>query len=414
MGLMGLVCFSHGAVAGEELKTLTFFVGQSTAAVSSVSWPVTFYVGDTVSTSTHSAFIVLNGVSPASGSLTLDLSLDGGNGTCPLSRTIDTTGRNNAFTLLYDVNACIAMSGAGSYTRTLNVTVTGGSVDALSAALALTYQHAVSATLGDTAMKTLLFSMEEGTQPTTIAAGGSATWGLPFYVGDELTSLQGAYVEINGMSVAAASATLDVSLQGGSGSCPLSRVIDTTGTGNAWTLLYDVAPCLDVPSKGSYDRSLLFTATGADVTIATAKLVLTYEFTPPASGYPISAVLISPTFDTAAVNGSSFNWIMWKGSLNSGRIRLRLATSHCANGATDAPGCTSGSWGSGSNFVGPDCTTATFFEQTDTALATPVGCEAQHHNKRYFRYQATLCSDDCVNAGANTPSVSDVIVNWSP
>ncbi len=414
LGLLGLVCFSQGASAGEEIKTLTFFVGQSTSATSSVSWPFTFYVGDTVSTSTHSAFFVVSGVAPASGSLTIDLSLDGGNGTCAVSRTVDTTGRKNAFTLLYDVNACMAVGGAGSHSRTLNVSVTGGSVDALSATLTLTYQYVAPATLGSTAMKTLLFSTEQGTQATTIAAGGNATWDLPFYIGDELTSLEGAYVEIDGMSVAAGSGTLGVTLGGGSGSCPLSRILDTTGIRNQWTLLYDVTNCLDVPGKGNYARSLTFSPTGADVTIASAKLVLTYRFTPPASGYPVSAILLSPTFDTAAVNGSSYNWIMWKGSLNSGRIRLQLATSNCANGATDAPGCTSGSWGSGSNFIGPDCTIGTFYEQTDTALSSALGCDAQHHNKRYFRYKATLCSDDCVSAGGNTPVVNTVIVNWSP
>ncbi len=134
------------------------------------------------------------------------------------------------------------------------------------------------------------------------------------------------------------------------------------------------------------------------------------------SGYPATGELISPIFDTSVVNGASFNSISWKGQLNGGKIRLQLATSNCSNGATNPPTCNAGVWGpSGSDYLGTDCTNAVYYEQTATDEPNEIKCYTNHQNKRYFRYKLIICSSgDCSTAGAQTPQVDDIMVNWSP
>ena len=412
--LLSAAIVFQGVFAVDEIKTISYFVGQATGPSSSVNWPFVFYIGDDI-VSTKSAFFEISGTSGPTANLGIELGLAGGSGSCVLTRTLDTSGRNNEFRLLYDVTSCINADAKGDYSRALTIALTGGSADTLSANFFLTYQHPPPANSGVTAMKTISFGADEGTAPASITAGSNGTLNFSFYIGDNITSLKSAFFEINGISLSSPASSLALALGGGNGTCPLSSVLDTGGRENQFSLLYDVLSCINAPAKGSYSRSITLTPSNADVYIHSAKLTLTYEFTPPASGgYPVSGTLISPTFDTGTANGSSFNWILWRGLLNNGMIRLQLATSNCPNGETNAPACTTGGWGSGSNYLGPDCTTSTFYTQAATELPQEINCPAAHNNKRYFRYKAILCSADCSSAGNATPQVDDIIVNWSP
>ena len=121
------------------------------------------------------------------------------------------------------------------------------------------------------------------------------------------------------------------------------------------------------------------------------------------AGYSATGTLESSTFDTGITDGAAYNSILWTGALNSGKVKLQIATSNSS----------SGPW----NYAGPgvSCDTSTFYEP---AAGTPseidLAC-ASIQNKRYFRYKAILCSaSDCSSSGSNTPQVDDVIVNWSP
>lgn len=121
------------------------------------------------------------------------------------------------------------------------------------------------------------------------------------------------------------------------------------------------------------------------------------------AGYSATGTLESSTFDTGITDGAAYNSILWTGALNSGKVKLQIATSNSS----------SGPW----NYAGPgaSCDTSTFYEP---AAGTPseidLACSGIQ-NKRYFRYKVTLCSaSDCSSSGSNTPQVDDVIVNWSP
>ena len=123
----------------------------------------------------------------------------------------------------------------------------------------------------------------------------------------------------------------------------------------------------------------------------------------------ISGNLISSVFDTTAnSNTIGYNSIMWKGTLggsglNEGNVSFQLATS-------SSP---SGPW----NFYGGNtCGPLDFFSSSPNTPIELKGndCFSAWNNKRYFRYQIKLCSNDCISQGSNTPTVDDIIVNWSP
>ena len=391
--------------AAEEMKTLSFFVGQQTSAASSVSWPFTFYVGDDISTSTKSAFFEISGISPSTANLIATTTLSGGSGSCSLNRTLDNNGRLNKFKIVYDATNCIDVSAKGEYSRTLNV-VFNNPVDALSAKFAITYRFTAPTSNGSTAIKTISYSANEGTASSSVPAGQNIVLNFSPYIGDEIsTSTKSAFFEISGVSLAAGASAIDLSLGGGSGSCSVNRTLDTTGFINKFHILYNVNDCINIFSKGEYSRSLTINASGAAVYVYSAKLVLTYQFTPPsAGGYWATGTFYSPIFDTGAINGASYNWIMWKGTLNggNGKIRLQLATSNSSGGPWTYIGET------------PGCDSSVYFEPL-TDISKEIKCFSSHNNKRYFRYKLIICSSsDCSAAGTNTPQVNDVIVNWSP
>ncbi len=128
-----------------------------------------------------------------------------------------------------------------------------------------------------------------------------------------------------------------------------------------------------------------------------------------ASSLPIAGTLTSSVFDTTSSSGSiSYNSIFWKGTLggaglNEGKVRFQLA-------AADTP---AGPW---DFFGGSTCGALDWFDPLgpDTPIELKgTSCISNLNNKRYFRYKVQLCSLDCVSATSTTPTVDDVIVNWS-
>jgi hypothetical protein len=137
------------------------------------------------------------------------------------------------------------------------------------------------------------------------------------------------------------------------------------------------------------------------------------------AGVIASGTLESSTFDTGRTNGVAFNSFLWQGSLGTGgptvKVKFQLATANCTNGATDPPTCTTNAgWGGSKTsgdgaFLGSDGTSSTYYETSGPGVTVPIQT-IYHNNKRYFRYRVYLSRD----AGAQTPTVQDIIINWSP
>ena len=269
--------------------------------------------------------------------------------------------------------------------------------------------------------RTLTFFLFQET--ATLASGSSVTRNANIFIGDQSPVVKDAFVEVRGVTKQAASQTITLDIRSTSGSVctetfatPRERAFtvnasgkDTrfkllyTGNGSSGvsSLVYCLGQIITVPSGYSFDMKIA--VSGADVSLASARLVVTYQFTPSAapSSLPAIGTLISPTFDTYAVNGANFNWILWKGLKPAGtQVRLQFASADASGGPF--------------TYAGPDCSAATYYEPAaDTAVE--IRCLATHNNKRYFRYRVQLCSSsDCATPGTQNPEVTDVIVNWSP
>ena len=131
---------------------------------------------------------------------------------------------------------------------------------------------------------------------------------------------------------------------------------------------------------------------------ATSSFLTTSTVTLPVTGQVASAIS-----DTGAVNGAAYNSIMWEGTSGTGKVRFQLATSNS----------TSGPW----TFIGgPTCTGSDYYDPGAPDTPVELTCAPQNHNnQRYFKYLVQICSNsDCSTAGITSPTVTSVVVNWSP
>jgi len=131
-----------------------------------------------------------------------------------------------------------------------------------------------------------------------------------------------------------------------------------------------------------------------------------YDYSPFTYGLPITGVLTSIVFNTG-VAAPAYNSILWKGSLNSGKVKFQIAASDFSTGP----------WND-SDFIGSDgttCGSAFWYEPGGPDTPMELGCFAELNNKRFFKYKVQLCSSSlCDVSGAQTPIVTDIIINWSP
>jgi len=128
------------------------------------------------------------------------------------------------------------------------------------------------------------------------------------------------------------------------------------------------------------------------------------------TGGQISGTLTSSVFDTTASSSTvGYNSIMWKGTFggagqNEGKVLFQLAGSASATGP----------W----NFYGGStCGALDFFDSTGPNVPIELkgaSCFSAWNNMRYFRYKVKVCSNNCVASGANSPTINDVMINWSP
>ena len=167
----------------------------------------------------------------------------------------------------------------------------------------------------------------------------------------------------------------------------------TNSTSYHWQAWLTGSASGDSP-KAAYGGNSDTPPAGVDFTISTTTL-------------PPTGDLTSVTFDTGIAD-PAYNSIVWKGTLPATtRVRFRLAASDVSTGP----------WGD-ADFIGSDgvsCGSAYWYEPGGADVPVELGCFSNFNNKRYFRYKVQLCSNsDCSTGGMQTPTVTDVIVNWSP
>lgn len=129
----------------------------------------------------------------------------------------------------------------------------------------------------------------------------------------------------------------------------------------------------------------------------------------------LTGYLESATIDTQIVGGATLNSITWYGTKPSGTlVDFQVAASNCSNGENNPPTCSTGSWsfkGPGGDtglYYGADCPSAATGNSTP---GTPICIDqTQVTNYRYLRYKVRLQSD---TAQSSTPTISDIILNWT-
>lgn len=159
------------------------------------------------------------------------------------------------------------------------------------------------------------------------------------------------------------------------------------------TNYFNTVPGLNPP--GTFNFVLNLKNVGGSISLWQSKIILTY--TP--SKYPPFAELTSPIFDTETT-GAGYNSLYFIGLKPiDTRVKFQLATSNSSTGP----------WTAG-DFLGPDCTFSTYYEPTSD-IPEIINCEQNHNNKRYFRYKVRLESNPNRD---QTPTIYDIIINWSP
>lgn len=110
-----------------------------------------------------------------------------------------------------------------------------------------------------------------------------------------------------------------------------------------------------------------------------------------------TGILTSTVFDTTITGGAGFNTILWQGTQPTGtRVKFQIATSNSSTGP----------W----NYLGPDSTSATYYEPAGPDVQLRLS-KADHDNKRYARYQVTLESNV---EKTYSPLIDDIVIGWSP
>ena len=251
---------------------------------------------------------------------------------------------------------------------------------------------------------------------------------VPFMysISETSPSVQSAFIQITGIAYPAAGTStpgVTISMDDETFSTSRAEFFRTNATprGRSFTLLYDVSAYFAsiVTEPGDYTFIWDALLQNVEYSSLAVELITTYQYEPIDALMPIWGTLDSAVFDTGASIGSGYNALMWRGSLgglsfDQGRVRLQLATSHCANGAGNTPACDDGAlW----QFRGGAlCSADDWFEMEANApldLHT-TGCLSNWNDKRYYRYRVKICSVECSTAGLYPPSVEEVIVNWSP
>src|SRR3989344_1437933 len=244
------------------------------------------------------------------------------------------------------------------------------------------------------------------------AVSTNQTYPFTLYIGDNLTGVTAPLKSLHFIAsgVYTGNGTIAFMIDSDAATTKTFTLPDVGTTPTYFKIDYkDTTDKINPSSAGSYDYSLNFNPSGVTIYGLGIKMEETHRYKPPTcGGMAVYGDLTSAVFDsTDSGSNAGYNSILWKGTLgqgNTGKVKFQFAAS-----ASSA-----GPW----NYYGwATCGALDFFETTGPDSPVELkgtNCFTAWNNKRYFRYKIRICSDDCVAAGTYTPTVEDVIVNWSP
>lgn len=410
--------------AADQVRSTETLIYSSDVAVSgAVNAPFTVYVGDNLAGVTNpikSLFFTVSGVYTGSGSITLTIDSDAATSQAFTLPNVGSAPTSFEFTYK-DPSGMINPSSAGSYNHTLNVVPSGVTLTTFGVRMSETHRYVPAACPDGSTQKVKTNNFLIISSDSSVSA--SRTDSFTLYLGDNMagiaTPLKSLQFTISGVYTGGGTVTMSLNSDVAT---EQAFVLPSVSAPTQYEFIYkDPTSSISPTSAGSYNHTITTNPSGVTLYQLGITAQETHRYAPPAcGGFPIKGDLYSGVFDTTGMaTGASYNSILWKGTLggpgtNQGHVRFQLAASDCANGAIDYPNCGTGSW----SFVGgATCVNTDWFDPG--AADTPYdlqssSCIANWNNKRYYRYAVEICSNDCSTAGTYTPSVDDVIVNWSP
>lgn len=420
---MGVIfSFATVVLAVDQFKSTEVFVGDSdTPITSQTDRSFSLYIGENISgisSPVKSAYFIISGVYTATGSATLNLTInsDGNSSRTFVLPNVGTTP--TPFEILYkDETGLINPSTPGTYNYTLSITPSNMSLYGLSAKLVTTYSYTPPGVCADGASaneKVKTIENFVGNSESAITSQADSQFSI--YVGNNISGvsspIKSAYFVVSGIYTSSGSPAINFKINSDAGSSQTFSLPDVGTTPTPFEIVYkDATGIISPVTSGEYAYTLSATPSGATIYGLGEKLVLTYQYKPNCTaGWPATGELTSAVFDsTASADGPAFNSIMWKGNLggplqDQGKVRFQVAASDSS----------SGPW----SYIGSDgvsCGTNYWYDPGAPNTPIELKCPSYFNNHRYFKYKVQLCSaSDCVSAGNYTPTVTDVVLNWAP
>jgi hypothetical protein len=342
------------------------------------------------------------------GSGSIQFKIDGDSATAKTFSLLNSTRQTQMELVYQDETGKMDVSSAGNYSHILNVIPSGVSLDNLSVKLDTTYQFAPNSCVDGASNNQKVKTTEFYVGQIDGAMGLAATMPFSVYIGDNLTGITDPVKSVYFLITGVYSGPTVLSLNINSGPAK-NFILDTTSYSSDFSLIYkDDSGVINPTSAGSYNYTLNLSQTNSTISSLSVKAILTHQYKPVSCGvsYPPYGDLVSATYDsTANADGAAYNSIMWKGKLggasfDKGQVLFQMAASDSA----------SGPW----NYVGGLTCSASDWFSTVAGSPTQVNCFSALNNKRYFKYKIRICADDCILSGNSTPTVDDVVVNYSP
>ncbi|MBI2450973.1 MAG: hypothetical protein HYV52_01375 [Parcubacteria group bacterium] len=423
--------------AGAQQKTIKYLLHQATATSGSAEIlggtpgiVNNITISDTAPVY-RSTFLEIKGVSYATsaGTQTISVAFGTAIADCSLASysnyLIPIGTAPSQFKILFP----ITLSGTANYTLCLKGSGPAGSVFSLwNARLVATYNGSGAQ------MKTQEFFITQEsstlTDGTILNGGGGRTFDV--FIGDQgIISVKSAFIEFTGEALtttATGQIEMNAFLTGATPEPALeSHAVNHGGISltSPFNILHDFLSIM-TGFPGTKNITTKFKPTGFDAKVLIGRAFVTHSTAAAGSGPPPTGEVVSSTFDTTLTGGGAMESILWKSAtvqpLNT-VVRFQIASSDTNTDWLES-GCGAANTAPPSGcFSGPDGTPLTWYSGdpayvsnlTNIPKNTPVKIRESHHkNRRYFRYKIQLCSNsDCATSGVDTPTVEDIIINWS-
>lgn len=430
--LAGIFFSIKKVVAVDYIKSIEGFVMSYENQINSpVSNQFTIYIGDNISGVSNpikSIYFIASGVYTG-GAGTITFNIDGDPATSK-AFNLPAVTKPTPFEIIYkDKSDKINPATAGEYSYTMNVAPSGISISGLSVISNATYRYIPGSCPDGQPTDEKIKSTESHVYDSSSQISSNTDAPFNLYIGDNIAGItdpiKDIYFTISGVYTSSGASSLQLQIDNTSSSTQTFNLPNVGANPTSFEIIYkDKKGIMNHSTAGNYSHTLNIVPGNINISGLGIILTSTYRYKPPTcgAGFPPYGDLVSQTFDTSS-DGAAYNSIMWKGLLggplnDTGKVKFQFATSDCANGATDAPTCSTGGWGSGaSDYIGGAlCNNADFYDATTPNAPVEIECAgANHNNKKYYRYKIRICSaNDCSTSGDYTPTINDVIISWGP